>query len=226
VNTPPVLVDPVGSVTLREKIVPLNRSITKFGETKPAGPGRYDVLSVEIGDQDVIWSPVKDFFPPGQFLDLSDHEKLSRQAEKWVCGVATGSDAVTYGNAIGTEVEYETIIIDSPWDSRSADPYKLPLAHQLAMLGRGAAALSPLKRTGFEKFAPDPRQMVRVSLEEEAYVIASTTDLRVRGDVSSPVTQGEAHQALSDYLSTHPDEQNELQVVPLHEVEEAAWANR
>ena len=76
--------------------------------------------------------------------------------------------------------------------------------------------------TGFEAFAPDPRQPPRVALEEEGYVIASTTDLSVRVDISSPVTQGAADLALSEYLAAHPDERDGLQVIPMHEVEGAA----
>ena len=221
--TPPVLVDPVGSLTLRETVVPLNRVLTKFGETTPAAPARYDVRGVTVGDQAVAWSTVRAAFAAGQFQTLSDNEKLTRQAfEQMDAGVTLASAAVSQGEGIGTTLAYETVIIDSPWESRTADPYQLPLRHQRAMLGRGAAARAALRHTGLAAFAPPPRQTRRAALGEDVYVVASTTDLQVRADITAPGTQGETYQALSDYVAAHPAERDTLQVIPVHEGAAAA----
>ena len=45
--TPPgstlTLIDPVGSLSVQQKVLPLNRTLTKFGEAALVGPDRYDV---------------------------------------------------------------------------------------------------------------------------------------------------------------------------------------
>jgi hypothetical protein len=222
-NAPAVLVDPVGGATMRQRITPLNRPITKFGEAEPSGPGRYDVVAVQVGDHPAPWSVVRDYFPPGHFTKLSDDEKLSRPSfEKMDAGLTVASDAVALGSVIGVRLEYETTIIDSPWDGRAAALYAPLLSRQLSALGRGASALSPLRHSGLRKFELDPRREAATHLDDEAFVIASTIDLSQRADISGPVMHGDAVDRLSAYLELHPEEAGVLEVIPTSQLQRAA----
>jgi len=216
-----VLIDPVGSIALHQKVLPLDHTLTEYGTGHPSGPDRYGVTGVTVGSSAVSsWEPVTDFFAPAQFEEMTDAEKLSRPSfELMHAGIRFASEALTEGAGVGTTVTYETIIIDSPWESRLAGLYILPLAHQFAFMGRSASAQAPLQTSGFQRFAPDPRAPVQVILAEERFVIASTLDLSVRQDIVLPGTKGATSQALKSYLAAHPAERGQLQVVPVHEVE-------
>ena len=221
------LVDPVGGLTLRQKVLPLGRTLSKFGETKLSGPNRYTVDTdggVKIGAQ-AAKNPVtvRDYFAPAQFEELTDADKLSRPSfEQMDAGLTLASDAVATGTTIRVaELAYETILVDEP-DHPPVPDVKLGRAVQMSALGRGAAALSPLKTTGLEKFAPGPSAPALVGLEEERYVVASADDLEARADITEPTTNGAAYQALAAYLADHPDERGDLAVVPTHELGAAA----
>jgi len=230
-EVPGMIVDPVGGVSFHQKILPLNRKITKFAETKPLGPDRYNLDRVRIGPpgMEEIVSPsiLQDFFAPAQFEDMTDSEKLSRPSfAKMDSGMSLAGDMVDAGNGLTrTSIYYETIILveeNLPRGEEGApetkELYKLKHEHQLSMILKGAAANSPLQKKGFEKYANKMRKTVK--FDDEAYVIVSTEDLSATdlGKDRAPLSKDAAYQILGDYLSQNPQEKNRLQVVPAAEV--------
>ncbi len=212
--------NPAGALTLRQTVLPLNRTLTKFGATAPAGPNRYDLTSVTLGTDTVQFNPYSDFFAAAEFEDMSDDEKLSRPSfERMDAGVVVGGGAVDHGAAMGTSVSYETIYVDDRFTSRKGLRYFLGLDVQLATAFQGAAARSTLKQSGFARFAPDATAPLKVALKQDRFVVISTDDLGVRDDISAPGNKGDAARALADYLIAHPSERGGLQVAPLDEIE-------
>jgi Family of unknown function (DUF6603) len=215
------LIEPAGGLTLRETVVPLNRTLTRFGASAPAGPDRYDLDDdgVSVGGETVDFAPISEYFAAAQFEAMTDAEKLSRPSfEPMTAGVTVAGDAVDHGTARGAELSYETIIVDRRFVSRPGPRYTPSLAVQLAALER-AAARAPLTHAGLAKFAPKPGDPAKVVLEEERFVVVSVDDLGVRGDVTAPATKGGAFRALADHLAAHPDERGQLQVAPVDEIE-------
>jgi hypothetical protein len=221
-GTTTVIVDPMGTVTVREIVAPLNRTLTKFGEAKPQGANRFDLSSVKVGSQPVTgFSTVKEQFAPGHFETLSDDQKLSRPSfERMDGGVALSANAVTTGTVAGTDVAYETIIIDSPWDSHDAPLFFLPRAHLEAMMEVSAASLAGTRSTGLEKYVK-PGAPAKVLLAEEEFVIASADDLKARPELAAASTKGALFAALDAHYAVHPEDRGRLLVVPRHEVEAA-----
>jgi hypothetical protein len=217
-----VLADPMGTLELHQRVVPLNRRITKFGEATPIGADRFDVVQVLVGTTTASHRPVEDFFAPAQFEDMTDGEKLSRPSfERMHAGVAVGSDAVAHGPAMGLGVTYETIIIDTEWEARPGGAYELPREHLVAQASIGAAAHAPLRNLGNRRFAPAAGTPAAVRLDEETYVVASTADLSPSPAFATGLTHGAAMLALREHLASHPQDRGRLQVVPAHEVEGA-----
>jgi hypothetical protein len=212
-----VLLDPVGGAELREKVLPLNRPITKFGEATPIGPDRYAVSDVQVGARaGAQWTATRDHFARAQFEHLSDTEKVSIPSfERMDAGVSVSSGAVTSGTSMPRELTYETLIIDSPWDGRPAPPYSLPLSVQLGMVRAGAAARAPFRTMGAEKFSREAESAA--VLEDEGFVIASTADLSVAPQFATPMTKGDASLTLKLHLAAHPADRERLQVVAAHE---------
>jgi len=223
-SVPPLLVDPLGGISLHQKVLPLNRKITRFGEAKPTGPDHYNVSGVNVGSAPApSWTAAKDYFAAGQFQDLSDADKLSRPSfELMDAGVSVASDAAAHGGSIGIDVEYETIIVDAPDVIRIVGVYKLGLDTQMRMTSRSAAATSPSWKVGLGGYKVAPGVTKPFKNAEPTYVVASTLDMSARADIGGGATMGEAHDALDAYLEANPGERGTLHVVPAHELEVVA----
>jgi hypothetical protein len=212
--------DPAGSVTFRQKVVPLNFAIDKFGEATPTGALHYDLSAVRLQGAALASAErtlVKDMFARAQYRKMSDHEKLSIPSyEPFDSGLSVTDQNVSRGAPLGRDVEYETVLIDSRWESRAAGRYPLPLGHQLAMLKGGAQQLSDLRNTGFARFATaTPKQF---QMDDEQYVVVSSDDLTAQAALLAfPTTKGGAFDALASHLRAHPGDRDKYQVVPLHE---------
>jgi len=220
VGAPPVLLDPVGSAALRQKVVPLEFTISKFGEATPLGPDHYTVTQVTVqGTATNAYTDVEDLFARGQFRKLSDHQKLTLPSfEPLVAGIRLSSNSVTLGVPQGRNVVFETTILDSEYETRPQPLYPVRLRHQRAATAIGAAAHSDLSGTGLGKFAPDPRKAAPFTLDGEKYVVATTEGLVPDTNITEATTMGRAYDALEEYLANHPEKRGNYQVVSLDEV--------
>jgi hypothetical protein len=212
----------MGQATLRERVVPLNCRIQKFGEFAIIGSDRFDLKDVRVGNSSVPFSPVKDFFAPEQFEQLSNAEKLSRESfEQLDAGITIDTDRVTFGDTASARISdlaFRTTIIDAP--SAPARPIAWPgLSRdvQIALSQEGAVATSPLRRTGSLKYA-DPTRRRIVTLDEDNYGIASTVDTGLRLEFGTGLSKTIAYQILNKHLQEHPEDRGALQVVPLTEL--------
>jgi len=217
-----VIIDPTGSATFRQKVVPLNFAIDKFGEATPTGAGRYDLTSVTIQGTQLAANEhtvVRDMFARGQFRKMSDQQRLSAASfEPLDSGIRITDQNVSRGAPLGHDVEYKTTLIDSKWESRALPiKYPLPRDHQMAMLGTSAKARSALENSGFARFSPGPGPK-QFQLDDEDYVIVSTDDLSIQTAIlSSPTTHGRARDVLDGYLAKNPADHGKYQVVPSQE---------
>jgi hypothetical protein len=216
-----LLLHPMGSATLRQKVLPFNRPLERFGQYEIQGPDRFDVDDVAVGESPA--GPpvlVRDHFPAGDFEDLSETEKLSRPSfEEMDAGVTVGGDFVDGPLAAvkSARLDYETRIVDSPWDARPLPPFALDRGLQLAAVLRGSRALSVWESTGEGKFAAAVPTEGGVVLHAEEYGVATLDTLGARGDVAVGVTKGAAYGA-----HKRAGDRDALQVVPSHELAGAA----
>lgn len=209
----PVLVDPVGGASLREKILPLGQTITRFAEVDIA-PVRYELDSIVLGRTTITPPAVQDHFAPGAFRPMTDAEKISSPSFVWMqAGFTIASDAVALGGALTLGVQYTTRIIDAPDQRRPGGTYPMPAA-ALVAAARVAAAGTGLGAAGTARFAPDPRAEPRAAMNDEAFVIASTDDLQPRLAITPPTSKGLAQAALAQHLAANPGDRDRLQVIP------------
>lgn len=211
------LLEPLGGATVRQRVVPLNHTITKFGEAKPLGPDRYTVSGVAVGNKAPILLPmVQEFFAPAQFEELSDAEKLSRPSfERMDAGLTIASDAVAIGTALGTDVVFSTIIVDQP--NLSPSEYRMPESQQFAALARSASARAPLASIGNERFSPPPTAKPLVSLADESFQIVDAEDLS-QLPIDGAASKGEAYRKLAARVRSNPGWRGRLDVIPSREL--------
>ncbi|MBK8816030.1 MAG: hypothetical protein IPN42_11285 [Methylococcaceae bacterium] len=113
-NTPAGLmyIHPLSSLGVKQKVVPLNMEISRFGNAKPSDVNpRFSIDKAQIGNTTIELNEshqIRDFFALAQFTEMSDSEKLEAPSfESLQAGVRFGSDMMTCGDAISTEIDYE-----------------------------------------------------------------------------------------------------------------------
>jgi hypothetical protein len=214
-------VHPMGTLTVREHVVPFDVPITRYGNATPSDGTEFSIQSIQINTQTETIQTIQDYFAIGQFETLSDADKLSKPSfEDYDAGVTVGSAAVASGQDRPRTVTYQEYYIDTPTSfSRFTGRYLMPAGIHLALSAQSAGYTSPLKNTGLSKFSAGP-QPAAATIDEPPYVIANITDLGVRSDISSAAgtTYYQAQAAVQKYLQANPEETGTLQIMPLYEV--------
>ncbi len=213
-------VHPIGVLSVREKIVPLDLQISRYANAAPSDGDLFSISDVQINNDEEPHQPIQDYFASGQFLDLSDADKVSAPSfEKYDAGVTIGSSDIVAGSDSPRTVVYEERYIDEPAGfSRFTRFYGMPATVHLAMTRLGAGFASPVKNSGLFKFGAEVGG-VAVKTADPSYVITSVEDLSVRSEIAiSGSTYFHARAALDSYLAIHPEESSNLQIQALYEV--------
>lgn len=219
------LIDPVGGLTVQQKVLPLNLQLDKLGEARIDGASRFDVSHVRVGTAPSPFAAKQDFFASGQYLKLTDAEKLSNDSyELMDAGVAIAPDALTAGDAREKELTYEPIIIDAEpgmtrfkeYAVRRLAPVGVRESQMVHAAGRALVDLAPA--TGLERFALPVTEPRAVAVGVETWTVTSTVSLEKHAALGSFSSQTAARQALGSWLRAHPGEAADWQVGPSHEV--------
>jgi hypothetical protein len=230
--TADVLLHPLGTLTIKQGVVPLNVDISRFGPTSPAGARRFNISSINLGGSDERFDPVRDFFAPAQFFELSDNEKLSRPSfESMDAGITFGSDEITLTSQPADwlevkTIEFETWIIDDDTKVAHRSPAELPPQPQapklfyqlrgellLKQAQFGAAGSSDIRRSGKAKYRVTTVGKYQVT--KEGWSVVATDDL---SPVGQPSTYSEAEQVLRAMKQDAPEQAARLQILRLSEV--------
>jgi hypothetical protein len=214
-------VHPIGTLTVRENVVPLDLPITRYGNATPSDGNYFAISDVQIDGQGETKHSITDYFAAGQFLTLSDADKVSRPSfERYDAGVTIGSSTIAAGADSPRTVVYEERYIDEPSGfSRFSRRYLMTADVHLALTRQGAGFASPLKNTGLFKYG-NSASGPAVKTQDPSYVVAQVDDLSVRSDIvsSQGKTYFQARAALDSHLALHPEDTDQLQVLPVHEV--------
>lgn len=222
-----IVVHPMGSLTVREKVVPLDVPVTKFGNTAPADGGQFTIASVTLDGSPAVTSAVQDAFARGQFQQLSDADKISAPAfEQFGCGVQIGDPSVKGGHDAPRTAAMQWRYVPDPTKASVLDRFAA-LSPQMfgACVQMGAGALSMVNNTGLATYT-GPGTTSILATGPVSYVVTGTGDMSVRADISPAggATHYAASAALASYLAASPQEAGQLQVVPSYEVPEGQAA--
>lgn len=173
-----VVVHPLGAVRVLQRVVPLERTIARFGAAPPQDFSRFSISEVIGAHRDSV---VYDSFAPAQFLEMTDADKLSAPGfERMPAGVGLRApeNASAFGSAASRPLRYETITIGGPAAGTRFEPDAATIAQQAE---RGAAAGAATRTTGRAKFSvetPPPR------VAEPAFDVTDVTQLSPKPDVT------------------------------------------
>jgi hypothetical protein len=214
-------VHPMGTLTVRETVVPLDLPITRYGDGAPADGSVFVIGDVEINAKPESAQNFQDYFATAQFLTLSDGDKLSKPSfERYDAGLTIGSSAIVAGADSPRTVRYEERIIDVDTGfSRFKRIYAMPGGIHAALTQQGAGSQSAVKNSGLAKYQNGPAAAA-ITSSDPGYVVAGVDDLAIRADITSAegITYFHAQAALATHLALHPEDEEQLQIVPLHEV--------
>lgn len=173
-----LLAHPMGSLTVRQRVVPLGIDIERFGGVPlEGGPRNYSVTYTVGAVQARATSELRDAWAPGDLFNLSDEDKVSLPSFQQLISGHTqiANPATGFGQPrLGAAEEYETRVIDEEDRlPRRVTSYLVPSRIQ-ALLGTVAAA-------GLVTGSGYSGPQMAVALSDHSYLAASTEDLTAAG---------------------------------------------
>ena len=230
--TKDILLHPLGSLTVKQTVVPLNFDISKFGQGAPAGARRF-TIGVDLTGHALETHTENDFFARAQFVEMGDDEKLSAPSfESMAAGVRMSSDEFTFSAKSDdwievNTIEFETSILDEKTNTLRRSESELPkkstapaLLYQLSaqLLAKqarfGAAGNSELRRTGAARYRTTTIGKYQVS--KEGWSLINADNLQ---PASKPATYSEAAQSLEKLKAKEPAKAAGLKIVRLSEIQ-------
>jgi len=223
-----VLLHPLGTLTIKQTVVPLNFDISMFGPTPPAGARRFSVTKVSVGDRQETINFERDFFARAQFVEMKDAQKLSQPSfEKMDAGISFGSTKFQIPDDPEDRIQvnaiqFETWIIDKqtnePRPADPVDPKGKPVFYRLSdvrfkkQARFGAAGSSELRRIGEARY----RAVVgKYQVAKEGWTVVGD-DLAAKSvglAADKPSSYAEAEQALTKLKETNPARAAGLKIV-------------
>ena len=216
---PPLLVHPLGMFEVRQQVVPLETVIARIGANPvPAGEtyvhlGLPQVNAVGVG----AISEVTDLFSAGQFLDLTDDQKLSRPSfELMQAGIRIDPAAEAgfdLARALQSDLEYETFVTDDEslrHRFTTEGAVKMLALAPAATLAAGAAGRTSLRDKARYDVPARPIAMA----DTAQVVIRGKADLAAKvGAPSDPRTYTHAATAMLEAAALHGELDGQLQLV-------------
>ena len=96
-----VLVHPLGGLGFRQRLLPFEKVIRKFGTSTVTDPAKFVIERLDVGGATVAKREVGEDFAPGEFDVLTDDEKLSRPAfETMTAGVEASPAGLWLPNSL------------------------------------------------------------------------------------------------------------------------------
>lgn len=218
-----ILAHPLGELTVRESMLPLGVPIERFGAAVPTSPGPFGIsqfllASTSTGTEEptkISVSPeliVRDAFARGQFLNLTEDQKLSSpEFEPFQCGHSRiGTNDIKIGTQQSASFEYDVTVIDKKAEmKRAVGKVQISDETLLRLTQPGMGKQTAMQSMGAAKFAGTAQG---IKVQEPQYVVVSAIDF-ARHDTEVYKTYTEAE------VVCRTDIAGNWQVVELHEVE-------
>ena len=212
-----LLIHPVGTLKVSQKVVPLKVRIDRLGSQRPSDGREFQIAEVQPAANPLA---VQESFAPAQFFDLTDEEKLtSASFKQFDSGVRVGDpERLRTGYAAAREVKYELKYIDSQREQRLSgprDPFEVDVVSFNTWTLSGAISSSELSFARQRKSSLAPEA---VAVSQESFAIVNTGDLQLFDELSLLGNERAAAARLNALLETNPSLRGRLQVVPAFEL--------
>jgi hypothetical protein len=192
-----LLLHPMGSLQVKQGIVPLNIQIKCYGNSTIDGSDKLWIQNAKIGQTLLNIVPTKDKFAPNQFFNISDNQKLTSPSfNDYEDGIEIGGVDVIESSCVRTKgAGHDPIIIDREFNYPR--PFEtIDVTRQNDLLSGGFAAGSPIAgKNPNQHFIGQEEQ---VSSNQDGFVLLFAEDY---SEVATELT-----------FSTYDEAMNSLQV--------------
>jgi hypothetical protein len=201
-----LILTPNGIIEVSQKIVPLNSTVSKFGQYNPADYTRFEITGASIGGVSTnAVTPIHDVFAPASYLQVDDNEKLQLPSfEKQTAGVQIrpSGSVLKSGSGVNRQISYTQILEDKDYTAEILPDANalLPARASTFMMTHGA-----IRRSSFSNRKQLFVNNAKVKVMDAQYAVVNTSTLEQVGAICSGYMQ--AHEAVAG--------NNDLQVVPI-----------
>jgi hypothetical protein len=208
-----VLAHPLGTLTVSQSLVPLERTLGLFGSVPPKDYDQFAIIDAVGLD---LAGTTTQYFAPAQFRQMSDAEKLASPSfERMVSGARLAPEAaIVFGHVQDTPLDYEQSVIldvDQPASERIEERYTPAGAAVAALAEHGPAGTAVVRKQGRKRFAPSAPGP---AVADPVFALATRDGLtRVE-----PEELDDSYTAVAERLRRRAD-RRELQIVRAEELE-------
>jgi hypothetical protein len=217
-----VVLHPIGTVQVRQKVLPLGLKLQKLGNAPISGFNQFAITRLEMGGGtdfvDLQAEPVEDHFARGQFVDLNEKDRLSVPSfENLTAGAGASSHAFKVtGAARSCKLAYKSLVVGE------ADPPAAAVGHLEAQVAQQSLQSAAVQRTSTRKTGVTGytanKAASKVKVTEHRYRVVGP-DLKPLAEKDVPGNQGamsriQADEALAACAARKPALAGKLMVVP------------
>ena len=219
-TTDKLVLHPVGTMVVQQKLVPLNIEIEKIGNQKTSDVKRISISAAISAGVPLTLGNVDESFARAQYQNLSDAEKLSKPSfEKMPGGMSISMGAATLkiGKMVRRIVEYEITIIDK----EPVKPFKFGLFFtELSVLFNNflkgsSVSKSVLSKSHKQKLQPFDE---KVNLGEEGYTVAFSANNKAFNTTATFSSEAMANDYLQQQVRVDPSLKKEIHIIPNYEL--------
>jgi len=212
-----LVVHPLGAFEVRQQVVPLETKIDRIGGN-PVSEHRVNLGPPVIGTGGVSVPPAAvshatDLFAPGEYLNLTDDQKMARPGfEPFPAGLAlNGADAEKFGTAVDTDYAWETVY---PHEAGLGRIFKEAVQFT-AGVTVAALRVGPAGKAVVKNENPYTIARPKVALAAPGQVrVASVRDLgSVAGAPAGPMTTTAAAEVAADLVAANASLAGQVQLV-------------
>ena len=218
-NEPLLVLHPVGSFVVAQKLVPLKLTLDTVGAQIAADVRQVAITAARSGTQQLDLDDELDAFAPAQFRKMDDAARLSSPAfQKMPAGVQIRSGAgIAIGDLVKRKLEYELTIIDK--EPQKPLPrgkfHTAPGALFERFIAGNATARSPLSQATRKSLVPFADS---IKAREERYAVAFAENNQPSGPDAVFGSQAQAEEHLRALVRENPRLSATLHVIPASEV--------
>jgi len=210
-----IVIHPFGVLTFSERLVPLDVTITKFGNKVPDGANLFTIKDTDANVQTTV---VKELFAPANFFDKSDNEKLSSPSFEQMNSGFQLKGAADLNMLVGVtrNVDYELSYLHKAQSKLVfAGVYKYAKQLFKSALKGSAASSSKLSFTKNKVSANAPDKVI---VQPGQYAVANVSDMKLYQSDMVSGSYTEAKQQYDTLIKTHPELKDQVQILSHFEI--------
>jgi hypothetical protein len=209
-------VDPLGTATFRQRVVPLNQEITRFGAVPLKEPRFYKVASVTMPNANAsAGASVQEFFAPAQYRTMKDAERISAPSfEPMDAGFKLAGADHAEGPRKTKDVTYKTSFIGTS----GTTTYTLPGEELPKLTKRGAAVRAGIDATDLRRFV-DRTVPRKVTIAKTGWVIGLRKTMQRVPTSEVATNYSTAAAALAKLIAGSDSNRQQFGIFPGHEID-------